>query len=85
MEILEYVIVALVMGVISYYIWNLKDNDEKEEYYKCFRSFIEYTEDFNFRNEDEDNQTILMEACRLGLTQVIDLILKQSSLYILFI
>ena len=28
MEILEYVIVAIVMGVISYYIWNLKDNDE---------------------------------------------------------
>jgi hypothetical protein len=28
MEILENFLIALVMGVISYYIWNLKDNDE---------------------------------------------------------
>ena len=30
MEILENFLIALVMGVISYYIWNLKDNDEKD-------------------------------------------------------
>ena len=28
MEILENLLIALVMGVISYYIWNQKDNDE---------------------------------------------------------
>ena len=27
---LENFLIALVMGVISYYIWNLKDNDEKD-------------------------------------------------------
>jgi hypothetical protein len=30
MEMLENFLIALVMGVISYYIWNLKDNDEKD-------------------------------------------------------
>ena len=30
MEILENLLIALVMGVISYYIWNQKDNDEKD-------------------------------------------------------
>jgi hypothetical protein len=30
MEILENFLIALVMGVISYYIWNLKDNNEKD-------------------------------------------------------
>ena len=29
MEILENLIVALVMGVISYYIWNQKDEEDK--------------------------------------------------------
>jgi len=29
MEILENLIVALVMGLISYYIWNQKDEEDK--------------------------------------------------------
>jgi len=30
MEMLGNFLIALMMGVISYYIWNLKDNDEKD-------------------------------------------------------
>ena len=30
MEILENFLIALVMGVISYYIWNQKDNEDKK-------------------------------------------------------
>ena len=30
MEILENLLIALVMGVISYYIWNQKDEDERD-------------------------------------------------------
>jgi hypothetical protein len=30
MEILENLLIALVMGVISYYIWNQKDKDERD-------------------------------------------------------
>jgi len=30
MEILENLLIALVMGLISYYIWNQKDEDERD-------------------------------------------------------
>ena len=30
MEILENFLIALVMGVLSYYIWNQKDNEDKK-------------------------------------------------------
>jgi hypothetical protein len=53
-----------------------KEKDEQEEYIKCIKSFLEHIEDFEFRNEKEDNRTILMEACLLGLKVVFDLILK---------
>jgi len=29
MEIIENILIALVMGVISYYIWNQKDEEDK--------------------------------------------------------
>jgi hypothetical protein len=29
MEIIENLLIALVMGVISYYIWNQKDEEDK--------------------------------------------------------
>ena len=31
MEILENLLIALMMGVISYYIWNQKDNDNERK------------------------------------------------------
>lgn len=53
-----------------------KEKEEQEEYIKCIKTYLEQIEDFEYRNEKEDNRTILMEACFLGLKIVVDLILK---------
>lgn len=56
-----------------------RNKDDQEEYLNSCKAFIEHTEDFNFQNEEEDNQTILMEACRLGLSFIFDLIMKRLN------
>jgi hypothetical protein len=53
--------------------------EDQDEYIKCFRSFIEHYNDFNYQNEEEGKQTILMQIATSGVKIAFDLIILYSQ------
>lgn len=60
-----------------------KNEKDQIEHMKCLQILLEALKDFNFRNESDENTTIFMKACLMGLTKMIEYIisLTQSGFY----